>query len=527
MVTLVSLMARAGGAGVQPAVWWYVARASGLLAWVILSASVLSGLLMSTQLIQATSRQWTQGLHEYVGALAVVFTVIHLVSVLAVPTLQIGVLQLLVPFTRMGKPVAQGCGVLAFYLLTAVLLTSWAQAALPWRWWRRVHLLAFPLWVLACVHTVLAGSDASNPVLQWTGLTVGAVIFFLVVARLFTVRLAVLTGPVGSTRSGIPAVPGPQHGSPAGMHLLIGQTTWEADNVLSLRLHAPGGTPLPKWEPGAHLELVLASGRRRHYSLCGDPADRHSYRIAILKVSPGHGGSVEMHTGVRAGQLITVQGPRNHFPLVASAAYLFIAGGIGITAIMAMAARVASAGAEWKLVYTGRRRTSMAFLDEVRALGPDRVDVVPTEERGRPDLAAIIRVAAPGTAVYCCGPARLLNPVQELVAARPDLSLHSEHFTGSIVPAAAGGGKAFTAELRRTGHIIDVPADRTLLQAIREVLPSVPAGCERGICGACRTKVLAGVPDHRDNLLSSADREVGFMLICVSRARSERLTLDR
>jgi ferredoxin len=124
--------------------------------------------------------------------------------------------------------------------------------------------------------------------------------------------------------------------------------------------------------------------------------------------------------------------------------------------------------------------------------------------------------------VYCCGPDRLLDAVQELVAARPDLSLHSERFIGT----AAGGGAAFTVELHRSGRIISVPADRTVLQAVREILPAVRVGCEQGICGACRTTVLAGRPDHRDDLLSSAERAAGVMLICVSRALTERLTLD-
>jgi ferredoxin-NADP reductase len=299
-----------------------------------------------------------------------------------------------------------------------------------------------------------------------------------------------------------------------GMRLLIGQTTWEADNVLSLRLHSPDGAPLPSWEPGAHIELALPSGRRRQYSLCGEVHSTSSYRIAILQVPGGRGGSVEVHTDARAGQLITVQGPRNHFPLVPSSAYLFIAG--------AMATRAAAEGGQWRLVYAGRRRASMAFLDEVRALGPNRVDILAADERGRPDLDAIIGAAAPGTAVYCCGPDRMLRAVRERVATRPELRLHSEPFTGT----ATGTGAALDVELRRTGRVITVPADRTVLQAIRDILPAALAGCEQGVCGACRATVLAGEPDHRDELLSSAERAAGAMLICVSRAHSERLTLD-
>ncbi|MFZ0120916.1 MAG: PDR/VanB family oxidoreductase [Pseudonocardiaceae bacterium] len=526
-------------AQVDSVVWWYVARGSGLVALALLAASVVGGLLLATQLTRGRTRRWAQGLHDFVGPLAVVFTVIHLASVLASDQLRVGLPELLVPFVRPENPAAQGCGVLAVYLLAALALTSSARALLSWRWWRRVHLLAFPLFGVACAHTVLAGSDITQPIFHWASLVAGVVILFLAAFRLLTARPAhtAAAAPadlpdtdLGNIEVPVPLVPQPRPANPSpspatagtGMRLLIGQTTWEADNVLSLRLNSPDGTPLPSWEPGAHIELALPSGRRRHYSLCGDPNDTRSYRIAILQVPSGRGGSVEVHTDARAGQLITVQGPRNHFPLVPSRAYLFIAGGIGITAMMAMAARVAAAGGEWNLVYAGRRRASMAFLDEIRALGPDRVDVMPADERGRPDLDVIIGAAPVGAAVYCCGPDRMLRTVQGRVATRPDLRLHSEPFTG----AAAGEGAPLYVELRRTGRIINVPADRSVLQAIRDVAPAVSTGCEQGVCGACRTAVLAGEPDHRDNLLSSAERAAGAMLICVSRARSERLTLD-
>jgi ferredoxin-NADP reductase/DMSO/TMAO reductase YedYZ heme-binding membrane subunit len=512
------------------AVWWYVARASGLVAGLLLGMSVVGGLLLAVRLTQGRSRAWTQGLHEFVGALAVVFTAMHLVSVLAADQLRIGPWQLLIPFTRPDNPVAQGCGVLAVYLLIAVVATSWARASLPWRWWRRLHLLALPLFVLACAHTALAGTDTTSPVMHWAGLVVGAVILFLAVLRLLTLGLftprrpepppSVPAGRVPQQRQSSP--PPPVTGPDPGMSLLIGQTTWEADNVMSFRLHSPDRAALPAWEPGAHIELALPSGRRRQYSLCGDPEDRYSYRIAVLQVPAGRGGSVEVHTGTRAGQLISVQGPRNNFPLVPSLAYLFIAGGIGITAMLAMAAQLVTTGGEWKLVYTGRSRAGMAFIDEVSALGPDRVWVFAGDERGRPNLAEIIGSVSAGTAVYCCGPGRLLQAVREQVAARPDLTLHTELFSGS----GPTSGAAFHVELRRTGRIVDVPGDRTILQVVREVLPALAAGCEQGICGACRTTVLAGEPDHRDEFLSSAERAAGMMLICVSRAFDERLILD-
>jgi ferredoxin-NADP reductase/DMSO/TMAO reductase YedYZ heme-binding membrane subunit len=533
---LVAFMASGNGSSVSGTqidlvMWWYVARASGLIAWALLGAAVLGGLLLTTRFTRGRSHTWIREVHEFGGVLAVAFTVIHLVSVLADTQLRIGVRELFVPFTRQGNPVAQGCGVLAFYLLTAVVVTSWARTLLPWRWWRRLHLLAFPLFGLACAHSILAGSDTTRPVLHWTSLVVGEVILFLVVFRLLpTYRagssaIAQTELPISPTP---PLIPQPRTASPSptteqsGMQLLISQTTWEADNVLSLRLRSPDGAPLPDWEPGAHIELELPSGRRRHYSLCGDPDDAYSYRIAVLQVPVGRGGSVEIHNDTRAGQLITVQGPWNYFPLVPSPAYLFIAGGIGITAVLAMAARVASTGSEWKLVYIGRSRASMGFLDEVCALGSDRVDVIPSDERGRADVDAIIAAASPGTAVYCCGPDRLMCAVEEQVSHRSDLTLHVERFSGSVV----SGGAAFHVELRRTGQIIEVPADQTVLQAIRDVVPAILTGCEQGICGSCRTVVLAGEPDHRDDLLSETERADGAMLLCVSRSYTDLLVLD-
>jgi ferredoxin-NADP reductase/DMSO/TMAO reductase YedYZ heme-binding membrane subunit len=537
MVSLVVMMVPAPDAAARdlgPAVWWYVARAAGLVAWLLLGVSVVGGLLLAVRLTQGRSRAWTQGLHEFIGVLAVVFTVVHLVAVLAADQLGIGPRQLVIPFTRPDNPVAQGFGVLACYLLAAVMLTSWARASLPWRWWRRLHMLALPLFALACAHTAMAGTDTRSAIMHWVSLLGGAAILFLAVLRLLTGRdrprpLARPTElPVPHQREGPPSRPSQPPSRPlqplpaSGMRLLIGQTTWEADDVMSLRLHSPDRTPLPSWEPGAHIELALPSGRRRQYSLCGNPEDRYSYRIAVLHVPAGRGGSVEVHTGTRAGQLITVYGPRNHFPLVPSPAYLFIAGGIGITAMLAMAARLVTTGEEWQLIYVGRNRARMAFIDEVSALGPDRVEVIPSEERGRPDLDKIIGSVAAGTAVYCCGPDQLLTGVRERVANRPDLTLHTELFAGG----GPTGGAAFHVELRRAGRVIDVPGDRSVLQAVRDVLPTVASGCEQGICGACRTMVLAGEPDHRDELLSSAERAAGAMLICVSRAHSDRLILD-
>lgn len=513
---------------VDPWMWWHVGRASGLIAWALLGAGVIGGMALSTSLAGRRTRSWATAMHTFVGALGVVFTGVHMAAVLAADQLGLGWVQLLVPFSRADAPVAQASGVVASYLLLAVAVTSWLRGMLPWRWWRRLHLLAFPMFGLACVHAVLAGSDANHPVMIGISGAAAAVILVLLGARL------VSGGRPASTSAAAVAVPEPA--SPADaqpavatatldpelLELVVTQLTWEADGVVSLTLAAPDGSALPPWEPGAHIELALPSGRLRHYSLFGDPDERHQYRIGVLRQDSGRGGSREIHIGLPAGSRLRVRAPRNNFRLQPADRYLFIAGGIGITGVWAMAEAVAARGADWSFVYGGRTRAGMAFIEDVRALDPDRVEIVPQDECGLPDLESIISQQPEGTGVYCCGPPPLLDAVARLVDERPDLQLHVERFTAS----APTGGAAIEVELRRSGATVEVGCGETILQAVRRVLPSVPASCEQGVCGSCRSVVLDGEPEHRDQLLSDAERAAGQILICVSRAKGDRLALD-
>jgi ferredoxin-NADP reductase len=302
--------------------------------------------------------------------------------------------------------------------------------------------------------------------------------------------------------------------------VLIRAMGWEAEGVLSLELVDPAGTPLPPWEPGAHIEVMLPSGLRRRYSLYGDPADRHRYRIAVLRIDAGR-GSGEVHTLLRPGQILQISAPRNNFRLRDAPAYVFVAGGIGITPLLPMARRVREQR-PWHLMYLGRSRESMPLLPAVYGLDLQQVTVRSSDRDGPADVAGLIAAAPPGAAVYCCGPESLLADVGRLVAARQDLTLHVERFAAAPVTS----GRACELELRRTGTVIRVPHDRTLLEAVRTVRPDVPAHCEQGVCGSCRATVLDGLPDHRDTLLSDDERSHGAMLLCVSRARTRRLTLD-
>ncbi|WP_051799091.1 PDR/VanB family oxidoreductase [Streptomyces sp. NRRL S-337] len=309
--------------------------------------------------------------------------------------------------------------------------------------------------------------------------------------------------------------------------LTVVERTTEAEGVLRLRLE---GADLPAWEPGAHVDVVLPSGVVRQYSLCGDPAIPGAYTIAVRLVEDGRGGSREVHEQLHEGTEVEVRGPRNRFPLTESHAYVFIAGGIGITPILPMVRQAEREGVPWRLLYGGRSRASMPFLAEVEKLagaGPDRVTVVAEDEDGRPDLAAVLAGAPSHAAVHCCGPQPLMDAVAALLPGGPDgLTLHTERFTPAA-PAAAGAELPFEVELRRTGRTVTVPAGTSVLRAVRDqALPDLPYSCEQGFCGTCRQRVLAGEVDHRDELLTDAERD-DSLLICVSRARGgERLVLD-
>ncbi|MER5277115.1 PDR/VanB family oxidoreductase [Streptomyces sp. NPDC002809] len=311
-----------------------------------------------------------------------------------------------------------------------------------------------------------------------------------------------------------------QRRSTTGRRLLITERTVPADGVVQLRLE---GTDLPPWQPGAHLDLVLPSGPVRQYSLCGDPAEHGTYTVAIRLAEDGHGGSREVHALLHEGQEIEVRGPRNRFPLADAPSYLFVVGGIGITPVLPMLRAVAASGADWRLLYGGRSRATMPFLAEIEKLGEDggRVTVVPQDEAGHPDVAAVLADAAEGTAVHCCGPEPLMDAVA--AALPPGCTLHLERFSAS--GAEAAGSAPFEVELRRTGRTVPVAAGQSVLDAVRAELPHVSYSCEQGFCGTCQQRVLEGDIEHRDDLLTDSERR-DSMLICVSRCRGERLVLD-
>ena len=315
--------------------------------------------------------------------------------------------------------------------------------------------------------------------------------------------------------------------------LLVRQVRLEADDVVSLDLVDPHGGTLAPWEPGAHLDVVLPSGLVRQYSLCNSPDDDRSYRIAVLREAASRGGSKEIHETALVGRRLAVRGPRNQFRLVEATCYLFLAGGIGITPILPMLEAVRRARAPFRLVYGGRTRTSMAFLDTLSGLGADACQILPEDEAGWPDLPAILGACPPGTAVYCCGPAGMIEAVEACCARLLEPgALHVERFTAPVrgedraSPTAGGGDGPFEVELARAGVVLTVPPGRSLLRVVLEAVPSHLYSCEEGYCGTCEANVLAGEPDHRDTVLSDDERAARKMILCVGRSRSPRLVLD-
>lgn len=305
----------------------------------------------------------------------------------------------------------------------------------------------------------------------------------------------------------------------------VARKTTVAEGVVELVLERPGGGRLPDWAPGAHIDLVLPNGDVRQYSLCGDRWDPYRYRVAVLREPSGRGGSAYVHDALAPGDLVGIGGPRNSFHLVPSPRYLFVAGGIGITPILAMIDSAQRLGADWQLVYGGRTRSGMAFLDELAAHG-DRVRVVPEDTHGRLDLDAVLGLVDDRTVTYVCGPPGLLDAVDAATTSWPTGRLRTERFT----PRALGApvlDRPFTVELARTGTSVLVDVDTSVLDAVQQAGAVALTSCRQGTCGTCETAVLDGTPDHRDSILDDDQRTEGDrMFICVSRSCTDRLVLD-
>lgn len=302
-----------------------------------------------------------------------------------------------------------------------------------------------------------------------------------------------------------------------------------AKDILLLSLRSVDAKPLPRWAPGAHIDVECGDASLfRQYSLCGDPDNPRIMEIAVLRDPDSRGGSAWIHDNVKAGDRIRIRGPRNYFRFdQQSRKVIFIAGGIGITPISAMALSAKLQGIDYELHYSGRSRTSMAFTSKLAELHGDRLHIYARDEGLRNDFNALLAHTDPSTRIYACGPERMLEAIEKCCASRPTDSLRIEHFHSKVGTLDPSKESAFEVELKDSGIIINVAADQTLLQALRGANIDVQSDCCEGLCGSCEVRVLAGQIDHRDLVLTQAERSANDkMMACCSRSCGARLILE-
>jgi phthalate 4,5-dioxygenase reductase subunit len=317
-------------------------------------------------------------------------------------------------------------------------------------------------------------------------------------------------------------------GLPKMMPLRVTRNDKIADGINIFEFRDPGGKPLPEFSAGAHITIRTPNGTLRKYSLCNDPAERDRYTVAIKREVSGRGGSINLIDGVKAGDELMVAPPVNDFELPQRATdFLFIAGGIGVTPFMAMIREAKAAGKRFRLFYCSRSPETTAFIDELSA--PEFKDSVVIhfdygDSSRSLDLKPILAERKNREHLYCCGPRPLMEAVRTLTDHWSSAAVHFEAFSDAETHKATD--KAFKVKLAKSGDVLDVPVTQTILEAMREHGLEVPSSCETGTCGTCRTKLLSGEADHRDLCLAEHEKADNIM-ICVSRAKSDEITIDR
>lgn len=306
------------------------------------------------------------------------------------------------------------------------------------------------------------------------------------------------------------------------VHTIIDET----ETVRLFELRSVDGGDLPVFVAGAHIDIALGGDLVRQYSLLNAPHETHRYVIAVAREVASRGGSIYLHEQVEAGDLLGISLPRTHFALDETAPYsVLIAGGIGVTPIWCMAQRLSAIGHDWEMHYAARTRDGAALLGAIEPVADGRLATYFNLD-GDPlmDLPAIVAAAPEGTHFYCCGPAALLDAYKLACASLPPAQVHFEQFTAAGPVASEGG---FTLELAKSRKTVEVAPGQTILDALKGAGFRAAYSCREGVCGACETTVLAGVPDHRDVVLTDEERAAGkTMMICCSGALSSRLVLD-
>ncbi|PPF52528.1 oxidoreductase [Rathayibacter sp. AY1C2] len=306
----------------------------------------------------------------------------------------------------------------------------------------------------------------------------------------------------------------------AELPLVVAEREALTSAVTRFVLRSEDGAPLPGYSAGAHLTLTTPSGERRSYSLVEPGSSEPShYAIAVRREPGGRGGSRSLHDDVRVGDVLSSAPPANTFALRPAARYLLIAGGIGVTPIRAMAAELRAQGSAVQVVYLSRTPEDTAWLDEFSA---DGSLVHHSAIHGRLDLWPLVAEPDDDTRIYCCGPSALIDEVLALTMHWRPSRIHVEDFAG--VDAVGDRAVPFAAVWEPTGAVVEVPADRSLLTALRSSGIDVDSSCESGTCGTCRLRLVGGTAEHRDLVLTPEEQD-RWIMPCVSRSAGGELVV--
>jgi tetrachlorobenzoquinone reductase len=311
------------------------------------------------------------------------------------------------------------------------------------------------------------------------------------------------------------------------MQVRVKRIVYEAENIKSYELVDQAGSDLPPFTAGAHIDLHLANGMIRSYSLVNDQSERHRYVIAVNNDTAGRGGSKLVHESLLAGQVIKISHPRNNFALHENAGHsVLIGGGIGITPLLSMIRRLEVLGRSWELHYAARTRLAAAFLDELNAMQASNLHLTFDQEPQAKmiEVVSIVKSAHADAHLYCCGPISMLEAFEAATADRPAEHVHVEYFKAKEKPAADGG---FEVRLARSRQTIAVQPGQTILDALLAAGINANYACTEGVCGTCETRVIEGTPDHRDLFLSREEQQANkSIMICCSGSKSPTLVLD-
>ena len=501
--------------------WWYLTRASAIIAWTLMVISVLWGILLSTRVLKKRDNPgWLLDLHRWMSGISVVMVFLHMFSLYMDQYAHFSVTDLLIPFHSKYAKIASlgawpiGLGVLCFYILIAVQGTSLMMRRLPRKYWKGIHYSSYALVLVVSFHAGWSGTDV-----RALAYRVVAILLIVLTSVALIVRI-MFPKPARTLSAKVEGRRANQLGE--NLQQLVVTKVWEpALGIRGITLARPDDSLLSSWKPGSHITLHLPNGLKRQYSLCGDEDERESYTVAVLRAPESRGGSEWIHTELQIGMTLEISGPHNHFELEPAADYLFIAGGIGITPMKAMIEAL-PARRQWNLLYTGRSRASMAFADELKTTHGNHVTIHADDEVGqRADLDLVL--AGFKGQVYACGPEPLLSALIERV---PADRLHFERFV-AVDRSEQAVAQEFTVTLQRSNKTFTVAKDESLLDAITTHGAPVISSCGEGVCGTCEVRVLRGTPQHLDSVISDEDKDsLGVMYPCVSRSESDELVLD-